>query len=39
MEKFFLSRRLTVLVEYDGKGDTLTIKVKKTKASSREEKD
>jgi ATP-dependent Clp protease ATP-binding subunit ClpC len=29
----------TVLAEYDGKGDTLTIKVKKTKASSREKKD
>jgi ATP-dependent Clp protease ATP-binding subunit ClpC len=29
----------TVLAEYDGKGDQLTIKVKKTKASSREKKD
>lgn len=29
----------TVLAEYDGKGDSLTIKVKKTKASSREKKD
>lgn len=29
----------TVLAEYDGKGDQLTIKVKKAKASSREKKD
>ena len=29
----------TVLAEYDGKSDTLTIKVKKAKASSREKKD
>jgi len=29
----------TILAEYDGKGDVLTIKVKKTKASSREKKD
>ncbi len=29
----------TVLAEYDGKSDALTIKVKKTKASSREKKD
>ncbi len=29
----------TILAEYDGKSDVLTIKVKKTKASSREKKD
>ncbi|MDH4090663.1 MAG: ATP-dependent Clp protease ATP-binding subunit [Cyclobacteriaceae bacterium] len=29
----------TILADYDGKGDVLTIKVKKTKASSREKKD
>lgn len=29
----------TILAEYDGKGDILTIKVKKAKASSREKKD